>query len=457
MYEFYTYSSLAEDDIFLAALVAAAIAIFVRIEFAAPRDGAHSAHFLGTRRPAVLAFFALTGLTSMTKGPLLGVLVIAPTVAAFLLWTGGFRRLRQYVWLWGWLVVVAVTLAWPAYVYHRYPDVMENWLLDYARTKLYDEPFWYYGPMLLMAMLPWTPAALLGLWLLARKIRGGTLTPAERFAFCWAVVSIVALSLPHRKHHHYLVPSLAPWALVTAYGLFAFVPAFFRITARSRVPVVDVLAALAGTVALWLFRTKIPGPPWIPPFLIAAWLTCLAVWYTGVRRQNPRFLMAAVILGAAVTYSWGQSCLPDGTTDDTAFLRQVDATVPQDESLMVNADLRGDMDFFRNCFYLRPTATLLHNLSFLRDEQIRDPDVYVVTRANDRAALQTLGQVDQVLQSPKTRREKSPDERFTLFHVTFRPDLARYPAPPPDKITTIQAMGRKKGPYCGPDWPPQLQ
>ena len=47
-----------------------------------------------------------------------------------------------------------------------------------------------------------------------------------------------------------------------------------------------------------------------------------------------------------------------------------------------------------------------------------------------------------------SRREKSPDDRFTLFRLRFDPHLQRYPAP--TDISTMQAMGRKKGPYCGP-------
>ena len=43
-------------------------------------------------------------------------------------------------------------------------------------------------------------------------------------------------------------------------------------------------------------------------------------------------------------------------------------------------------DFFRIQFTL-PDAVLLHNLSYLRDQNITAPEVYVITRARDQAKL----------------------------------------------------------------------
>ncbi|HEX4125437.1 MAG TPA: hypothetical protein VHY37_11970, partial [Tepidisphaeraceae bacterium] len=107
--------------------------------------------------------------------------------------------------------------------------------------------------------------------------------------------------------------------------------------------------------------------------------------------------------------------------------------------------------FFRNQFYLRPTAILLHNLTFLRARDITAPDAWIVTRHDDLAFLQTLGQVQIVDESAKSRREKSPEQRFTLFHLHFAPALKRYPRPA--YINTLQAMDRERGPYCGPPLP----
>src|SRR6266581_4184112 len=57
-YEFYSYSTLAEDDILLAALVIIAMAFLVRIEFPSDPVSQRSTSLLGTRPWTTLLFFA---------------------------------------------------------------------------------------------------------------------------------------------------------------------------------------------------------------------------------------------------------------------------------------------------------------------------------------------------------------------------------------------------------------
>ena len=75
--------------------------------------------------------------------------------------------------------------------------------------------------------------------------------------------------------------------------------------------------------------------------------------------------------------------------------------------------------------------------------------MYVITRARDEAKLRQLGTVITVDQSVKSHEIPGPQGRFTLFELTFDPNLMRYPAP--TNITNMQAMERDaSGPWCGP-------
>ena len=457
-YEFYEYSCLAEDDIYLAAIVTAAVALFVRMEFPGdtgiPPSEKHP-HFFGARHWPLSAFFALLGLTNFAKGPLVGAAVVIAPLGAFLLLPLDFSRIRKYVWLWGWLAFAALTIAWPWAVYSKYTiEAIDNWKFDYTGTSEYDQPFWYYPIQLLGALAPWTPAVFVGLRqtaVCAFRDR----TSAERFLWCWAIFPILVLSLPHRKHHHYLVPSLAPWAILCAIGLRTVARSMFAGTPWSRTPRFGLLFfGLPGAVAILLFHSKIPGPLPVTIFLAFGWLVCVGIFYMGLFRQDGRWVMGAVVIGLAVGFSWGQTFIPEQTTQDTIFLQRVESTVPRESPLFINSDLHGELDFFRTAFYLRGDARLLHNLTFLRDEKITAPAVYVVTREWDEPELAALGKVEIVLQSIKSRpsgrarKAKLAHERFTLYRLTFSPDLMRYPAP--EHISTMQAMGRKPGPYCGP-------
>jgi 4-amino-4-deoxy-L-arabinose transferase-like glycosyltransferase len=398
--EFYQYSGSAEDDIYLAALVAVCMALLAYVEFfSMPLE--RRWRFFNGRPPELLAFFFVLGLTNLTKGPLLGILMVGSPLTAYLLWNARWRPILRYVWLWGWIVLALVSIAWPFWALHRYPDVLANWKYDYLGRLSGDysdinQPWFYYAPTLVVAMLPWTPACLIGLSATAGAAFRRASAPL-RFVWCWAIAPLIVLSIPHGKHHHYLMPILAPWAILAAFGLVE----------------------------------------------IGRWL------------RAGRATLAIVIGFLLVGYSLGSTFLAtrtDHTVDDTAFLRRVAGESDKDIPLFINAKLgnTGNLDFFRIQFYSRPDAILLHNLSYLRDENIKAARVYVITRARDEAKLRQLGTVAVVDQSLKSHEIPGPEGRFTLFELRFDPNLVRYPAP--TNITNLQAMERDKngGPWCGP-------
>jgi len=448
-FEFYVYACRGEDDIFLAALVAAAVALFVYTEFPATQAGADLLSFAGRRPWPVLAFFAVLGLTSLAKGPLLGAAVVIPAIAAFLLLAGELSRVRRYVWLWGGILFLALTAIWPVAVYLRFGnEALDYWIYDYARITIEDHPFWWYLRELPWCLAPWTPAALIGMWSTFAQARRSPSSP-ERFLWCWAIVPVLVLSLSHRKHHHYLVPSLAPWAILSALGLRQAASFMLRAPGWPRRPGLALLAVgLPAAAAIALFHSKIPGPLPMTILVSVAGLACVAAILWGLSLQSGRIVIGAFVTVLVLLYSWGQSFIPDQTTQDTIFLRKVDATVPRGDVVFVNGDLHGEMDFFRICFYLGDHARLLHNLTFLRDERIKAPEAYVITRAKDRPLLDELGTTRIVLQSEKTRRERVPADRFTLFLLRFDPALRRYP--PPARVSAAQALGRVPGPNLGP-------
>lgn len=404
MYEFWRYASLAEDDIYLAALVAIAMTIFARIELFSPHlSGDSRTDFCGTRPWPVMILFVVIGLTNLAKGPLLGVVIIAASIATCQLLSRDRRRMRRYVWLWGWLALIALTLAWPIAAYQRYPDVWENWQMDYlgrmsGSYRAINQPLWYYLSALAIGLASWTPAAIVGVWATWPRVRRERVS-AERVLWCWAMVPVLLFSIPRGKHHHYLLPIIAPWAILAAIGL--------------------------THIHRSILRTR--------------------------PRFNARLAMAALLVVLLLGYAAGETLFMargDRTVEDTRFLRQARTLVPVGALLYINADV-GSVDFFRLQFYSRADAILLHNLTFLRDQRIHEPEAYVITRARDRLKLETLGEVHAISQSLASHDDGgTPEGLFTLFRVQFDPGLQRYPAP--QRISSLQAMGRKKGPYCGP-------
>ncbi len=105
MYEFYYYSTLSEDDIFLAVLVVGSILLFVWMEFFIDPDVTDTRLGIVSGRPwPVVAFFLAMGLSNMAKGPLVGAIVVAGTLGVYLVWQKDWKRMRRYVGVWGWLM-----------------------------------------------------------------------------------------------------------------------------------------------------------------------------------------------------------------------------------------------------------------------------------------------------------------------------------------------------------------
>lgn len=456
MYEFYAYSVLAEDDIYLAAAVAVALTLFISMEFASGKERDSRVGFLGNRPWQVWAFFFLLGVMNIVKSPLLGPAVVAGPVGAYLLLSGDLRRICRYIWLWGWLMFGLLLVSWMLAAWRSYPDVLRNWLFDYKDTTQYDQPFWYYVAVVLPAFLePWILASITG-FIVTSRAAIHRRTSAERFLWCWAILPVILLSVPHRKHHHYFVPSIAPWAILSAVGISIIWRDLTRFRARQMnlgaawavaAAFLALIVASYQPIARRFFHAE-PNVPKMDVLVLAAVsFLFVAALLWAISRRRAFIGAAACFVGLGFAYCWGQRVLPDIVTQDTAFLHRVDREVPANEPLYVNGDLGGEMDFFRNQFYLRPSAGLLHNLTFLRDQRITAPAVWVITRHRDIDELKPLGQVEVRDVSAHTRRERNADDRFTLFYLRFRPDLERYPVP--SYINTLQAMGREKGPYLG--------
>lgn len=455
MYEFAQYSWLSEDEIFLCALVTAAVAAFVRLEFALPPELRETrSHFLGKRNWGILLLFVALGATNLAKGLLFGTAMALIPIAGYLLWNRDWKRIAPYFWLWGWVAFVAIAVAWPIAAWFRYPNVWELWSYDHAGRLdgTYDDitqPVWYYLKSLPGEIAPWTPVALLGLWL--TRTRAWTARySAERFLWCWALLTPAVFSIPSGKHHHYLLHCLAPWAILSAPALLKIREWLLTQPFQVKRFVTTLLCiSIPAGIAVWCLQSKIEGPPVLIPALIVMVpvLVCLFSW--GLPHRNgwvaggTLFSIVGLLFCAGHTYA---GLYKDQCTPDTRFLQQVQARMQPDQPVYINGDLQTTMEAFRILFYLHGNTPVLHNLTFLADERIRTDEVEVIGRYSDIEKLQRYGSTSVVLQSTRSRREKSPADRLTLFRLRFRHDLARLPGENLH-VSPMQTMGRADGPF----------
>lgn len=170
------------------------------------------------------AFLALGTLAKGPVAPFLAVLIIAIFAAA----KGDLGLIRRALWLPGILLFLLIALPWYVAVQIRNPQFLRVFILEHnlARfgTNLYHhpEPFWYYLPVALLALVPW---AVLVIASLCESVRGWWSEKREMlrgedalnvFLVLWLTVPLVFFSLSQSKLPGYIVPALPAGALLLA-------------------------------------------------------------------------------------------------------------------------------------------------------------------------------------------------------------------------------------------------
>ncbi|MGD0216136.1 MAG: glycosyltransferase family 39 protein [Desulfobaccales bacterium] len=116
-----------------------------------------------------------------------------------------------------WLLLAGLALPWFGYVQWRYPVffhyfIMEQHFGRFLTPAIHPEPVYYYGPVLLGLLLPWS---FLLPWVWLRRPRD----PDQVFLMIWAGVVVAFFSLSRGKLAPYILPALLPLALLLGRAL----------------------------------------------------------------------------------------------------------------------------------------------------------------------------------------------------------------------------------------------
>jgi len=170
--------------------------------------------------PSLACFGASLGLAVLAKGPA-GLILAVAAVAVWAIATRQWRaalRLTHPVVIAAWCVVA---LPWYVLCALRNPNFLRVFLLEHnferyvAPVFHHRQPSWFFLPILLLALFPWTallfPAALEGFqqWREKSWIR----SPGFFFA-CWAAAPVVFFSFSQSKLPGYILPAVPPAALL---------------------------------------------------------------------------------------------------------------------------------------------------------------------------------------------------------------------------------------------------
>lgn len=256
------------DMLFAASLtVAMACAAGVLREQGALRSSAGPSTSVRPRLAGIILFGAWLGVAALAKGP--GAIALAGgSIALWMVFTRNWRAGLHLAHPAGIAAFVVIAAPWYALCAWRNPDFLRTFLLLHNVKRYltpvfqHRQPFWFFGPILLIALLPWSvlliSAAAEGLHLWRAK----TFADSPGFFFaCWAIFPILFFSFSQSKLPGYILPAIAPLALLCGVALER------RIEAGGSSGQPWILIAVAAAVLALYLAAPFLGQKFLPDLL----------------------------------------------------------------------------------------------------------------------------------------------------------------------------------------------
>jgi 4-amino-4-deoxy-L-arabinose transferase-like glycosyltransferase len=282
----------------------------------------------------VVVSAAAIGLGFLTKGPL-GVIIPALVVVPVLLLERRSIGVTAGDLLLGGLVCLAIALPWYAAMWLRHgTPYLEGFFigdnLDRFATDRFNDPrpWWFYAPVMVGGLLPWTPLAVVWLGPIGRFImRRSDIGTVDLRLLMWILLPLVFFTISVGKQPRYILPVLPPLAILLASSVLERTREWrsldgARVT-RARHPAIVLGGVTTGLllagVAVLIWQAQlllINVPPVQRAIAVAVIAMCgaavVAVAASGAWRATP----GVVALAAALTFPALQFGALSGAGDD---------------------------------------------------------------------------------------------------------------------------------------------
>lgn len=263
------------------------------------------------KRIYLASFYVAIAFGMLAKGPvapLLAALVIVFYAAA----TRELRPILKTLWLPGILIFCAIALPWYFVVQMRNPQFFHEFFVEHNFGRFsqniyhHTEPFWYYLPVTMLGLVPWTVFAIAGGVQTARSWWSG---PKESnlesqfqiFVCSWLIVPVIFFSLSQSKLPGYILPAIPAGTLLVADYLRQ------RLKQNEVEPASKVLVVLhallasapivpALLIAYLVTQRRLPGGR---PMLIAlaiAFILCAGIALTLIRKGGLRMFRFVTLI-----------------------------------------------------------------------------------------------------------------------------------------------------------------
>lgn len=172
-------------------------------------------------------FYLFLGFAMLAKGPVAPFLAVV-IVVIFAAIKGDSRLIGRSLWVPGIALFCIVTLPWYVAVQLRNPEFFRVFILEHNLARFskgvyhHTEPFWYYLPVVLLGLVPWTMFVSTALFENARawwRDKTEMLQSEDTmsvFIVTWFVTPIVFFSFSASKLPGYILPALPAGTLLLA-------------------------------------------------------------------------------------------------------------------------------------------------------------------------------------------------------------------------------------------------
>jgi len=248
---------------------------------------------------ALIFFGFFLGLAVLAKGPAAIIL----SGGAIFFWALFTKRWRDTFRLSNPFAIASFCLtALPWYILcaRRNPDFFRIFIVEHNFKRYltpefrHIQPFWFYVPILLIGLLPWTPMLLSVLKDLNRNGRFQADSP-QIYSCCWALLTVLFFSASKSKLPGYVLPAVFPLALSLSHSISVrvqkSVPGERWIGIASGAGIFGVIMAIDRLpYAIDYFP---PGPlPWVEPLDVVGAIAAIAL---GFRRHSSSALIVSVL------------------------------------------------------------------------------------------------------------------------------------------------------------------
>jgi 4-amino-4-deoxy-L-arabinose transferase-like glycosyltransferase len=335
-----------------AALITASAAIIIGFGRSASTDMPLTAMFTAAMllwygwhtsrmRGWLLAFYFFLALATLAKGPV-ALLLAALIIGIFAALRRSGKLIAQTLWPIGIALYVVVAAPWFIAVQRANPQFFRVFFLQHNLERFasnmyhHPQPFWFYLPVALVALIPWTVFAVAALVDAIRDWRYSAQEPAgtedlRLYLTLWVILTILFFSISRSKLPGYILPAIPPATILLADFIFrrhnaGAKPAWWTILLHALLNAGMVAAAFI--VPFKLLKLALPHTVLIVTAALAI-VTILSLWFA-LQTQGLRVLRFATLVPVVIAFALTLK----GTAPTIDFLlseRQVEAALEQTE------------------------------------------------------------------------------------------------------------------------------